>query len=113
MAPASPSTAAPTGPSTPASSPAAPSAPAPSPCATTTSPSPRAPSPLPSPLPLPLPLRPAQPLVGFFGRAHYLDPARREWVYGARRDRYSILLAKFLLLPASLLRRYSITPLMV
>nr|CAD1827631.1 unnamed protein product [Ananas comosus var. bracteatus] len=53
---------------------------------------------------------PAPPLVGFFGRAHDLDPARREWVYGARRDRYSILLAKFLLLPAPLLRRYSCAP---
>nr|CAD1824623.1 unnamed protein product [Ananas comosus var. bracteatus] len=41
---------------------------------------------------------PAPPLVGFFGHAHDLDPAPREWVYGARRDRYSILLAKFLLL---------------
>ncbi|XP_020089868.1 glycosyltransferase family protein 64 C3 [Ananas comosus] len=53
--------------------------------------------------------RPA-PLVGFFGRAHDLDTARREWVYAARRDRYSILLAKFLLLPAPLLRRYSCAP---
>nr|CAD1838433.1 unnamed protein product [Ananas comosus var. bracteatus] len=52
---------------------------------------------------------PAPPLVGFFGRAHDLDPARREWVYGARGDRYSILLAMFLLLPAPLLRRYSCT----
>nr|CAD1827647.1 unnamed protein product [Ananas comosus var. bracteatus] len=50
------------------------------------------------------------PLVGFFGRAHDLDPARREWVYAARRDRYSILLAKFLLLPAPLLRHYSCAP---
>nr|CAD1817305.1 unnamed protein product [Ananas comosus var. bracteatus] len=48
--------------------------------------------------------RPA--LIGFFGRAHDLDPMRRESIHAAS-DRYSILLAKFFLLPVPLLRRYS------
>ncbi|XP_073010569.1 glycosyltransferase family protein 64 C3 [Typha latifolia] len=51
-----------------------------------------------------------KPLVGFFPRSHDLDIPSRDWIYTVHRDRYSILLTKFVILTADLLREYSCDP---